>query len=490
MKFGIWIDDVLLKNEYQIFKDYVNSDHSMGTWFSLIPTGDARKLGVTVKSASDAKAEVLPSGLKELTFRDFGIKDGTHTGSPSGEYDGDSLNNTVIHGKVTFSETGDTFLIIGGKESWGGFGISTYNDQGTKVLRLYDTKHGGGDAKFNTVYMSSKMAGVPIVGQEVDMKISIQYVALGADGKANDVRLGIWFYDVLYNNQYFYLENYVDNTHSMGNWLTIVNMDKGSMTVKSVGEEVLQKLPSGLTELTFDDFGIKEDFYAVSKGGSYSGKTLNNTVIKGTVTFSENGQAFLIVGGKVSMGGFYLSTTEDTTTGKTILRLFDTRAEGEKLKFPEYKFYSNIAGTELVGKAVELMLSIQFVDKDKDGAKDDVKLGVWFNGKLYDNRYIYLPDYVNTKHSMGTNMNIYLTGNAQITIGNPKPIDLSQFGFDANWQTTILGTNFNTEQILSGQSPNTGDVTKYTPWMIVSVVALVGMTVSAYPLLKRRKETK
>ena len=39
-----------------------------------------------------------------------------------------------------------------------------------------------------------------------------------------------------------------------------------------------------------------------------------------------------------------------------------------------------IAGTTLAGKWLDLMMSVQYVDSDGDGKKDDVKLGIWFDG--------------------------------------------------------------------------------------------------------------
>lgn len=50
------------------------------------------------------------------------------------------------------------------------------------------------------------------------------------------------------------------------------------------------------------------------------------------------------------------------------------------------------AGVEFYGNSFLLQISLEKVDSDNDKIADDVKLGVFFNGVLYDNTYIYLVD--------------------------------------------------------------------------------------------------
>lgn len=178
--------------------------------------------------------EVLPTDLEELTFLDFGIKNGVYDkGTHKGEYGGSDLNNTVLSGKITFSPKGDTHILIGGKAAWGGFGISVIymEDENEYVLRLYDTNKDKKGLKFQPYYFYSNVAGVPLIGKEVDMKVSIQYVDNDGDGIENDVKVGMWFGDKLYENQYIYLKDYTDLNYSMGTWMTLVIKEDATLVI-------------------------------------------------------------------------------------------------------------------------------------------------------------------------------------------------------------------------------------------------------------------
>lgn len=373
------------------------------------------------------KTEILPEGLTEITFRDFEIEDKTYIGgTTAGQYDGKDLNNTLLCGKVTFSEEGQSFLMIGGKKPQGGFGLSTEEDAhtGETVLRLYDTNQDKSGVKFDEVYFHSDKAGVALVGTELDLKISIQYVDQDEDGMANDVKLGMWFGDNLYDNEYIYLKDYVDTEYSMGTWMTIYLINETELTVASVGEEVIETLPVGLKEIGFVDFGISGGIY--EKGttkGEYGGKSLDGTIFSGKVTFSEAGESYLMFGGKEAWGGFGISTIQDSETGAKVLRLYDTNGDKKGMKFNVYYFDSEVAGVPLIGEELDLKVSLEYVDKDGDDAKDDVKVGVWFNDTLYDNKYIYLNSFVNTSYSMGNWLTVYVTNGAELAVDSDATVN-------------------------------------------------------------------
>lgn len=179
--------------------------------------------------------ETMPAGLQELKFIDFGIESGDYIkGSYKGEYFGETLDNTVVSGKLTFTPRGDTHVLIGGKKAWGGFGISAivplHEDEW--VLRLYDTNNDKKGVKFQPYYFYSDVAGVPLIGQELDFKVSIQYVDNDGDGLKNDVKLGMWFADKLYDNKYIYLKDFTDLSYSMGTWMTLVVFEDAQLTIK------------------------------------------------------------------------------------------------------------------------------------------------------------------------------------------------------------------------------------------------------------------
>ena len=52
-----------------------------------------------------------------------------------------------------------------------------------------------------------------------------------------------------------------------------------------------------------------------------------------------------------------------------------------------------------------LQITTEIVDSDNDGDQDDLKLGVFFNSKLYDNEYLYVRNIKNKTYKAGTRMN-------------------------------------------------------------------------------------
>ena len=181
--------------------------------------------------------------------------------------------------------------------------------------------------------------------------------------------------------------------------------------------EVLETMPEGLEELTYIDFGFnKEEYTKGTHKGEYGGTTLDNTVISGKVTFTPKGDTHILFGGTKPMGGFGLSALVPNKSTEWVLRLYDTNVDKKGVKFDPVFFYSDVAGTQLVGAELDLKVTIQYVDNDGDGLKNDVKVGMWFNDKLYDNKYIYLKDFNGLSYSMGTWMTIVIFQDAQLFI--------------------------------------------------------------------------
>lgn len=66
-----------------------------------------------------------------------------------------------------------------------------------------------------------------------------------------------------------------------------------------------------------------------------------------------------------------------------------------KLKFNGISGYSTYEIPDIkVGTTFNLKLTTDYVDYDSDQKTDDVKLGIWVNGVLNNNQYIYLKDYI------------------------------------------------------------------------------------------------
>jgi len=448
VKLGVWFGGKLYNNNYIYLDNFVDTGHSMGTWMNFYV---GKNQIVAIKSVGEIDWKPLPTGMTEITFRDFGFADGNYTQYPEGQYEGETLDNTLFSGKITFPQSVSAHLMYGGKVASGGFDIVPAQDTvtGEWYLRLFDTNQDKSGSKFSERKFYSDVAGVQLVGTELDLKLSLEYIDNDVDGVKNDVKLGVWFGGKLYNNNYIYLKNFVDTGHSMGTWMSFSIAKTTTVSIKSVGEIDWKPLPTGMTAITFRDFGFVDGDYTQYPSGQYEGETLNNTLFGGKITFPENANAHLMYGGKVEAGGFDIVPAQDTTTGEWYLRLFDTNKDKSGRKFSEYKFYSDVAGVTLVGKELELNLSVEYVNHDGGATKNDVKLGVWFGGKLYNNNYIYLKNFVNTGHSMGTWMTFSVVKTTKINIKSVGEI---------NWKPLPEGL---TEITFRDFGFTDGDYTKY-----------------------------
>ena len=86
-----------------------------------------------------------------------------------------------------------------------------------------------------------------------------------------------------------------------------------------------------------------------------------------------------------------------------------------------------------------MKLSTEIVDSDGDGKKDDVKLGVWFNNVLYNNKYIELKDYA---QYLGSRMSVFVRGDGGfVKLKSDSSVytgvDFALFGFTRNWDAEL-----------------------------------------------------
>jgi len=380
--------------------------------------------------SNNGQVETLPTGMTEITFRDFGVADGDCTKWKGYQYTGETMDNTLFSGKITFPKVANASFQYGGVGAWnGGFELIVGGDATSGFyLRLHDTQN-----KFN-YDLSDSVAGMQLVGKEIEVHFSLEYVNKDGGATNNDLKLGLWFGHKLYGNDYFYLNNYVDAAKSIGKWLTLIPKTNGPINVKSLD---INRMPSDFTEINFTDFGIEDGQYSNTFSGTYEGETMDRTLFSGKLTFPTTGETHFMYGGKASWNGFILTNVYDQANDIHYLRLYDSDGDKDGKSFNDVKFYSDVAGTQLVGKEFTLNYTIEYVNNDSGATANDVKLGVWFNGKLYNNQYIYINNYVNTGHSIGTTMTFWNRLSATIALKSCNyqlPTDMtditfSDFGF-------------------------------------------------------------
>ena len=485
LSLGVWFNDALYDNAY-ITVDLANKGaDNVGMYMGLSSyndNGGRIKLEGAEKPPKPTEPITPPTNLQKITLADFGgnieSKTLTADGLMSGELKNlNSYKDVLFDADVDFSTAtpGDnTYIRFGGAlEGWVGLSIQTRMDGSMALI----------DCKDNRLLMSfqTNTAGVNFYEKKFNLKVSFEYVDSDSDGEKDDLKLGVYFNNRLYDNEYVVVK---DRVADMTKWLLIYTDDivAHPLTIRLPGEKDPEPIQpdAGLKIITFSSFGIEDaDFTNIDTGnfcasGLYrdmiKGKTLDGTLFHGKVKFSTAYGADIRLGGvKDGWTGIRLATT-----GDGCLILEDTAIENKKLS---KILVPTVAGSTLTGEWLDLMMSIQYVDNDGDGKKDDVKLGIWLNSVLYENQYIYIDDYT---ECLGSYMGIYSSNaNSHISIRSIEIetyIDLALFGFDDNYASRFKTTG---DYYVAGkphgvtEAPFTGEKRSSAFWYIPA--ALLGM---------------
>ena len=119
----------------------------------------------------------------------------------------------------------------------------------------------------------------------------------------------------------------------------------------------------------------------------------------------------------------------------------------------------------LLIRSHRLKISYQLVPKEGDESKQVLQLGIWFNDKLYDNKYFYVEDYENY---LGGLLGIYTEKEGSfVTIRSTEGLALK------------YAPGSKDESV-----PYVGDDTNYMAYVALMGMAIVGV-VLVYPKKKR-----
>ena len=183
--------------------------------------------GIVIATPQEAKAadSVVPvnlPGFVNVTINDFAdeygvtLADGDY--SKNSEFPNElytfkatnrkNMDKTLFSTKITYSlpESGFAWwsrIYFGGSEEWEGLCIYPEVEGDKITVKDMDNHHGG------FVYqLPNTTANVDnFMDAEFLLQISMEYIANDNDGVINDVRLGLYFNGVLYNNEHIILSN-------------------------------------------------------------------------------------------------------------------------------------------------------------------------------------------------------------------------------------------------------------------------------------------
>lgn len=431
--YDLWINDVRVAAAVVL---NIKAD-DIGTGLGIYTPSGTIILQTTEEDKEEIKviAQQTPKqlGYKQVRLIDFAIADGTYGPThKNGTHhfepcELESLNGTYLDVNMSFQDGEniaiDNSLRYVSTDGWKGIQIGVRKG----VFRIYDAATGEG-----FTYAKEEL-GLSTFSETFNLKFGVKHGRVKEDGTC-DITFDFWINDVR-----IAAEEVLAGVQGVGNGLGIYT-PSGTIILSSPAgvsggnNEKKAALPKDFRKVTFHSFGIQNKTYKYndSKLGAYGdyALSLDRTIFSADVYFSHTKGGDFRYGGKSNEWcGLWFHNLSD---GKLYMR----GVEGET---GTYVFNSVVAGVELTDNWYNIKISTEYVDSDKDGKKDDVKVGVWFNDILYDNEYLYLNDYV---QHMGNYASVYVDkGEGFIKIKSDKSvgkgIDFTLFGFTENWEKEV-----------------------------------------------------
>lgn len=334
---------------------------------SCVIERNSESTGIRSVNASD-----LYENYKEVSFADFGIASDTYSSAKVGTYDASSGTDT-LDGAVlvtNLSMTKPAGFRYGGTnaDGWAGARL-VWNSSGELQLTYV---HNDNTSTTYATFGKYVIEGVSM-GTQQRVMLSTKLIDADSDGKKDDLKLGLAIGDE------FYKSYIVIDANKLGNYVRLLSDGSGSITV---AESLITLDECAYQRLTISDTGAED-------------KTDGNT--EGSLGLQKWDKVLFSANLKLGTDSFFVygAPWESGRVSAYVGMYFHVSGGVVKLKFNGISGYSTYSIPKAtVGEVFNLKITTDYVDFDKDGSKDDVKLGVWVNGELNQNRYIYLLNYV------------------------------------------------------------------------------------------------
>ncbi len=421
LKIGVWINGQLQSGGYLCAKGVSLSDlsRSLNTYEQNTATSVAVKSIATAQQPEEPEKipleESEEAGYEKLTFQDFGVDNGeiltgktglkTNYATLQGNLDG-----ILFQGKYEFPslETGKQFgNIYLGRPDWYCIGL-TQDRNGNILFTVVST----GSTIVNRDLLNLTQGNKDIdlrENKELEIAISVKYENTNETAGTTDLRIGVWINGLLQQSDYIYAKNVKlsDLTRCLH---TYVGANAAGVKVASIGARALQTIPTDLTDITLTDGNIP-DGNEVTYGNFSRLDSLNRTLFSANMRFNKTGARIHLgnAGGAANAyGGLAIRLG---SSGVLVVGNDYASQEGVQknelasIGLNHVLIYPGAAGMgdTFAGKDFLLQVSTEFVDKDGDGKENDIKLGIFINGILYSNEYLYI---LNEAQSLGTGVNM------------------------------------------------------------------------------------
>ena len=458
LKIGVWFDGVLQNGGYIIAKGVPLTD--LTRCFHTYDTDSNGGLKVASVGKTYTPPDVLLSESEEnnyekLTFADFGATGSQILAGNNGEKTAyatlpGNLDGILFQGKYNFPglETAKKFgQIYLGRADWWSLGLMAENN-GDIVLKVISD---GATIDDSTLCnLTTRYNDVQLRGEEVEIAISVKYENTTAE--KTDLKIGVWVNGVLSKGKYIYARN-VLLTDLVKCFHTVDEANGASVGVASVGQWTLNTLPVDFTDLTLIDGNIL-DGDTFTYGNFARIESLDKTLVSANVQFNTAGARLHLGCTPGAANGYSGLGLRLESNGTLVLGNELVSVEGVQdneltsIGLNHFVFSARAAGVgdTFTGKSFLLQLSTEFVDQDNDGEKDDIKLGVFFNGVLYCNNYIYILGEAQTL-STGVNFNGGSQGFAQFSSVRIQELTNADLGINKGVYTATVNGEASSESL-------------------------------------------
>lgn len=331
------------------------------------------------------------------TFRDVNLGDVTVAGNKDFNYvkpasGTASLNGSLFQGRINFgSSTWNNIpvLMIGGSPLAAdnvNCGFRFRGSTNALALDFFDTS--GNQISGSDKTQTSATAGTSLTNND-NLIVSMSFNVLDVSGGLAKVAVGLFFDGKLYNNEYYIINNIPEAALTRH-----VKVHGFPDTVNSLS---LASYPaSELTEWTFSDVSVADQTLTTgvslnARSAPASALSSDNTLFQGLVNFPNASNAvgeFFVSGSKngatTSYAGLFF---RDNWSNDTLILRYRKSSGGDPVTIGT--FTPGVAGTTLRGNRNLLLgLSVEIIGEPDGNGNVATRLGVYFDGKLYNDRFI------------------------------------------------------------------------------------------------------
>ena len=409
----------------------INGQDGANQFFNIYPQGGEAKFeGVEVPSKLPT-ISIETSHAKDyklISLNDLGIVDGA--GKSVVGYYGDSFHETILGMQVTFNTSGGRLHFGTSRDVKGYSGVAIrLESNGTLRVENEIGANGLQFTGFDIEPVKTHLGAATFKGNPFTLHISTEIGEFGGAADKDDIKLGIFINEYLYNDQYLYIYDQADV------FTDNLNFNEKTDTEWSSVQTLKKPLPTTFTNITLSDAGIGNGSGNVY-GEFLTLKSMNKTLFSAKIKSSNNLSRLhygmcndadsKFVGVGIRLEGNSLVVANE---------LGDYDGALTNLKTREIDPQVAGIGETFVNKEFLLQISTEFVDRNGQGGTNDVKLGIFINGNLYLNSYIYILDQAEL---FGTKINIneggadFASYEKQYTVLTPNDFGVKNGSYDGN----------------------------------------------------------